>query len=179
MATKKQERTRKLLEDFGKRVVKMSKRNLTDRKKVTGGKLHKSLGFKLKFEKGEPVFDWVGTKYATFVDKGVSGTKRKYNTPYSYTVHQPPSSALDGWVVRKNLAPRDSSGRFTGRSVSSVGFRKSITFLIARKIKSYGIKPTNFFQDAFNSVYKNMPEKFTEAFGEDMLNIMETAFKTD
>ena len=37
MATKKQERTKKLLEDFGKRVVKMSKRNLTDRGKVAGG----------------------------------------------------------------------------------------------------------------------------------------------
>ena len=156
MATKKQERTKKLLEDFGKRVVKMSKRNLTDRGKVAGGTLHKSLGFELKFEKGEPVFDWVGTNYATFVDRGVSGTERKYNTPYAYKTKQPPADKIIPWITRKSLS-----------------------FAIAKSIKKHGIKPTNFFQDAFNSVYKNMPDQFVKAFGEDMLNTMETAFKTD
>ena len=170
MATKKQERTKKLLEDLGKRVVKMARRNLTTNKpysKIASGELHKSLGFELKFEKGEPVFDWVGMHYGKFVNEG-----RKPGS-------MPPPSALDKWVIRKGLAPRTQSGKFKGRSISTVGFRKSITFLIAQKIKKYGIKPTNFFTNAFNSVYKNMPEKFTEAFGEDMLNIMETAFKTD
>ena len=172
MATKKQERIKKLLEDFGKRVVKMSKRNLTDRGKVAGGTLHKSLGFELKFEKGEPVFDWVGTNYATFVDRGVSGTERKYNTPYAYKTKQPPADKIIPWITRKGIQGRDKK---TGRFIT----RKSLSFAIAKSIKKHGIKPTNFFQDAFNSVYKNMPDQFVKAFGEDMLNTMETAFKTD
>ena len=163
MATKKQERTRKLLEDFGKRVVKMARRNLTTNEpysKIASGKLHKSLGFKLKFEKGEPVFDWVGMYYGKFVNEG-----RKPGS-------MPPPDKLVPWIARRGIQGRNKK---TGRFIT----RKSLSWAIAINIKKYGIKPTNFFTNAFNSVYKNMPEKFTEAFGEDMLNIMETAFKTD
>ena len=86
--------------------------------------------------------------YGTFVDKGVSGNKKQQKfkdyknkvitSPYKYTTKQPPSGVLDKWVVRKGIAPRDEGGRFIKR--------KSLVFLIARKIKRDGIKGISFFQ---------------------------------
>ena len=37
------------------------------------------------------------------LDRGVSGRKRKYDTPYSYKDKMPPPKSLDQWVVRKGI----------------------------------------------------------------------------
>jgi len=79
----------------------------------------------------------------------------------------PPPNKLDRFVVRKGLAPRDERGRFTGRSLKTVGFQKSITFLIARSIFGKGIKPTLFFTKPFLKYYKDLPQQLAEAFGND------------
>ena len=79
----------------------------------------------------------------------------------------PPPKAFDKWVIRKGLAPR-KKGKFTGRSISSVGFRKSITFLIARSIYSKGIKPSLFFTKPFEKFYKRLPNELVEKYGLDM-----------
>ena len=90
---------------------------------------------------------------------------RGQGSPYKYSNNMPPTKALDKWVVRKGLeGVRDKKGRFIPR--------KSLMFLIARSIKKYGIKPSNFFTDAFRSVYKNMKRPFLKAYGEDMLNLL-------
>jgi hypothetical protein len=36
--------------------------------------------------------------YGNFQDKGVSGTQRKFETPYSYKSKMPPPSAFDKWI---------------------------------------------------------------------------------
>jgi hypothetical protein len=69
--------------------------------------------------------------YGQFQDKGVSGKKKKYNTPFTYRDKMPPSKALDKWSVRKGLAPRDKDGKFISR--------KSLNYLIARSIYINGI----------------------------------------
>lgn len=161
------ERTEKLLNDFAERVIELSRKNL----KGSSGNLSKSLSYHLKLHKsGALDMDFLSAGYGTFVDKGVSGTERKYNTPYAYKTKQPPSSALDKWVVRKGLTgTRDSKGRFVPR--------KSITFLIARSIKRYGIKPTNFFTNAFEEAFKDLPDDFTRKYGEDVIKFLQFATK--
>ena len=59
--------------------------------------------------------------YGKFVDKGVSGTEKERSytdykgktlvSPFRYTKakghSQPPTKALDKWIVKKGIAPRD------------------------------------------------------------------------
>ena len=163
------ERTEKLLNDFAERVIELAQKNLSSKGK--SGNLSKTLSYHLKLHKsGALDMDFLSAGYGTFVDKGVSGTERKYNTPYAYKTKQPPSSALDKWVVRKGLTgTRDSKGRFVPR--------KSITFLIARSIKRYGIKPTNFFTNAFEEAFKDLPDDFTRRYGEDVIKFLQFATK--
>ena len=79
--------------------------------------------------------------YGKFQDRGVSGTERKYNTPYSYTTKMPPPKAFDKWVVRKGIAPRGKGGKFASR--------EGIKFAIARSSYKKGIKPSMFFTKPF------------------------------
>ena len=82
----------------------------------------------------------------------------------------PPPSSFDQWVIRKggfNKTIRDVKGRFVKRSVKSVGFRKSLTFLIARSIFSRGIKPTLFFTKPFTKYFNELPEQIAVAYGKD------------
>ena len=106
---------------------------------------------------------FVAEGYAKYVDKGVKGSKssaKAPNSPYKYTSKQPPSGVIDKWAVRKGLqGVRDEKGRFIKR--------KSLVFAIARSIKLYGVKPTNFFTDAFNVAYKDLPKEFIKAYAND------------
>jgi hypothetical protein len=76
----------------------------------------------------------------------------------------PPPSKLDKWIVRRGLAPR-KKGKFTGRSIKSVGFAKSIQFLIARSIYMKGIKPSLWFTKPFEEAFKELPNKLIEKYG--------------
>ena len=155
------DKVQKALEVFRDRVVKESKQGLRRRKKVVSGNLLNSI-------KGSPVnvtqnslqFNISMADYGTFQDKGVSGTEKKYNTPYTYRDKMPPTRALDGWTVRKGIAPRDEKGRFLSR--------KTLTFLIARSIYRNGIKPSLFFTTPFKKYVKDLPEEIAEAFALDV-----------
>ena len=77
-------------------------------------------------------------QYGEYQDKGVSGTKRKYNTPFKYTNKMPPPKAFDKWGIRRGIAPRTKTGQFEKR--------KSLNFVLARSIFYKGIKPSLFLQ---------------------------------
>jgi len=107
--------------------------------------------------------------YGTFVDKGVSGKKKKYKTPYAYKDKMPPPSKLDKWIVNRGIAPRDKDGRFISR--------KSLQFAIARSIYNNGIKPSLFFTKPFQKYYKNLPQELLEGFGLDVQEFMSFVVK--
>ena len=70
------------------------------------------------------------------------------------------------------LVEKLSSGRFKSRSVKSVGFRNSLTFLIARSIYMKGLEPTYFFTDAFETAYKKLPSEFIQKYELDIDNFL-------
>jgi hypothetical protein len=115
------------------------------------------------YPSGAVDMSFVAEGYAKFVDKGVKGSKssaKAPNSPYKYTTKQPPSGVIDKWAVRKGIqGVRDKKGRFIPR--------KSLVFSIARNIKLYGVKPSNFFTDAFNVAYRDLPKDFIKAYAQD------------
>lgn len=175
--SKELDNVRKELESFRDMVIKESRNNLKTMRKDTFGKLSKSLKGNIKVSKNSFEFDFSMEQYGMYQDKGVSGTKKKYNTPYKYTSKMPPPSALDKWIVKKGLAPKDKNGKFTGRTVNSVGFRKSIQFLIAKKIYTQGIKPSLFFTKPFEKYYKRLPNQLQQKYGLDLDNFMSFTLK--
>ena len=167
------------LNSFGKQVVKRAKSNLKAGGKG-GGNLEKSIKFEVVEDESGVAVQFFMSSYGQFVDKGVSGTQTKrtfkdykgnvIKTPYSYKNSkghsQPPSRALDKWVVRKGIAPRDASGKFMSR--------KSITFLIARSIGRKGIQGISFFQKPLGLGLKQFGKDLLGNVKEDIINSITT-----
>ena len=160
---------KKALEQFRDKVVEESKKNLRKDGKG-GGDLEKSIkGGDVKVTERSLQFDIEMEYYGTFQDKGVSGVKKKYNTPYSYRDKMPPPSKLDKWSVRKGIAPRDEKGRFIKRT--------SLNWLIARSIFFNGIKPSLFFTKPFLKYSKDLPTELESAFALDTEAFLEFTTK--
>jgi hypothetical protein len=151
---------RKELEKFQKYVISQARANLTRLKKNSSKNLYDSLKGQVTYKKGDYTVEIEMDTYGLFVDKGVSGKEKKYNTPYSYKSKMPPPSALDQWIVRKGIAPRDAKGRFITR--------KSLQFLIARGIYKNGIAPSLFLTKPFEAAMRRLPQDVVTAYGIDI-----------
>jgi len=156
----------KVLDTFGRKVVQTARGILNAKGKNASGDLGSSLGYFIKvYPSGAVDMSFVAEGYAKFVDKGVRGSKSSAKAPNSPYAFKPSSKianigAIDKWVVRKGLkGARDEKGRFIPR--------KNMVFLIATNIKLYGMKPSNFFTDAFNVAYKDLPKDFIKAYAQD------------
>ncbi|HEA22752.1 hypothetical protein LCGC14_1064340 [marine sediment metagenome] len=152
--------TQNALNKFAREVVMQSRKNLNDLDKNTSCKLDKSIDFNLNISKNSFGLDFEMEDYGQFQDKGVSGFIKKYDTPFTYRDNRPPPNKLDSWIVRRGIAPRDKNGKFISR--------KSLQFLISRKIFFYGIKPSLFFTKPFEKEFKKLPNTVVEAFGLDV-----------
>ena len=166
------------LNSFGKQVVNRSKANLQRAGKR--GKLEQSIKFEVIKDADGFTVQFFISSYGQYVDKGVSGTQTKrtfkdyksktIKSPYSYKNSkghsQPPSKALDEWVVRKGIAPRDASGKFMKR--------KTITFLIARSIGRNGIQGISFFQKPLGLGLKQFGKDLLGNVKEDIINSLTT-----
>ena len=165
MDTKNVER---YLNSFGKQVVNRAKANLG---KAKGGStnLATTIKFEVKPDADGFVVKFYMADYGTFLDKGVSGNKKKQSyknyenqtesSPYSYTTKQPPPNILSKWIKKKGIKGRDKK---SGRFISNL----SLAFLIGRKIKRDGIKSLSFFQKPLGLGMKQ--------FGKDLLGAIST-----
>ena len=166
------------LDSFGRQVVKDAKANLQKAKGDTA--LGESIRFKVVPTEQGFSTQFYMLDYGTFLDKGVSGTKKKktfedYNgtkrsSPYKYTTKQPPTGVIDKWVVRKGLkGSRDKEGRFIKR--------KSMVFLIARSIKRNGIKSLSFFQKPLGLGYEKLQKQMLKELKLDIQTYLTTFYR--
>ncbi len=144
------------LNKFAKYVIQQSRSSLTKGKKNASKELYNSLGYDISQSSGTTSMSFNMADYGKFQDRGVSGTEKKYNTPYSYKSKMPPVKAFDKWVVRKGLAPRGKGGKFASR--------EGIKFAIAKSIYKKGIRPSMFFTKPFEAAFKRLPDELVEAY---------------
>ena len=152
------------LNRFAKYVISQSRANLTRGKKNSSKDLYNSLDSEVKVSKNSFELSFLMEEYGVYQDKGVSGVKKKYSTPYSYTTKMPPPSKMDKWIVKKGIAPRDKNGKFISR--------KSLQFMIARSIFNNGIKPSLFFTKPFEKAFKGLSKDLIEAYKLDVEQLM-------
>ena len=162
-----------VLDRFVKHVVSQAKKNLTTTNKNASKKLYNSIKGEAKAFPNSIGIYFDMEEYGFYQDKGVSGVKRKFNTPFSYKSKIPPPKAFDKWTIRRGIAPRGAGGKFQSR--------KGLNFAIARSIFEKGIKPSLFFTKPFEASFKNLPDDLIEGYGlevEDLFNdIMNQTFK--
>lgn len=156
----KSENTEKALKEFLKYTVSQAKANLTRKKKNSTKALYDSIEYDYTVSANSFSASITALDYGEYQDKGVSGKKKKYNTPYSYKDKMPPAKAFDKWIVRKGIAPRNEQGQFQTR--------KGIAFAIARGVFINGIKPSRFLSDPFEKGFKRLPDEIIEAYGLDV-----------
>jgi hypothetical protein len=144
-------------------VVQQSRTNLTKGKKNASKRLYDSIEYQVNVGANDLSVIFSMEDYGKFQDLGVSGVKKKYNTPYSYKDKMPPAKAFSDWVVRKGLKGiRDEKGRFIKR--------KSLQYIIARSVYTKGIKPSLFFTKPFERAFERLPQELQEKFGIDLQN---------
>jgi len=155
------------LNKFAKYVVQQSRTNLTKGKKNVSKSLYNSIDYDLTVSPNSFSLSFIMDEYGMYQDKGVSGTKKKYNTPFKYTNKMPPIKPIADWAKFKNIRLRDEKGKF------AKGNYKTIGFLISRSIYRKGIKPSLFFTKPFERSFKNLPDEVVKAFAleiEDLLD---------
>jgi hypothetical protein len=167
------EETQKQLDKFRKYVIQQAKSNLSKSKKNSSKKLYDSINGVSKVNPNSISLYFEMFDYGVFQDKGVSGLKKKHNTPYSFkkgVASRQMLANLDKWIVRKGIAPRDAKGRLMNR--------QSLKFAIAKSIFNKGIKPSLFFTKPFEKAYKNLPNELISAYGLDITKIFTDTIDT-
>ena len=155
------EGVQEVIDKFKERVIKEAQQNLQRKKKNVTGKLYNSLDARVKESKNSIELTFGMEEHGWYQDLGVSGRRQvRSNTPFSYKTKFPPRGAIDKWVVQKgifNNQIRDKKGRFIKR--------KSLTYLIQRKIFNKGIAPSYFFTKPFEKYIKRLPKDVLDAYG--------------
>ena len=162
MANIKFAKTFVALNQMGKNVVRLSRKNLDEKTtKITGSgrrltsKINNSgaLSRSINAKANKNGLEINMAEYGLYVDEGRK--KGKYAPPL----------AILKWVYTKKIKPRDKKGRFMQQSVENMN---RLAFLLNQGIKLNGIKATNFFSDPFDAEIIKLQKKIPAAMEADI-----------
>jgi len=150
------------MDEFGKLFVRTLKEQLATTRpfpKRATGKLINSIQYRTTEKQGDWTLTFLSEDYLKFVDKGVSGTQRKYNTPYSYRSKKPPISVIRQWTRLK-------------------GIPDEAAYPIQNKIFRFGLKPTNVINKSIREIeYRSKwINKFEETLTTEILDMVKLSF---
>jgi hypothetical protein len=148
---------RQALDEYANLFVKTLKEQLINNKpfsKKASGRLVESINIKIDDTQDGETITIFAEDYLKFVDQGVSGTIRKYNTPYSYRNKKPPISVILQWTRLKGI-PQEAA------------------YPIQNKIFRFGIKPTNVIDKTFREIQYRSKwiNKFEEEITSDIIDM--------
>lgn len=150
------------MDEFGKLWVKTLREQLITTQpfpKRATGKLYNSINYRVTEKDNDWTLTLLSEDYLKFVDKGVSGTQRRYNTPYSYKTKKPPISVIKQWTRVKGLP-------------------EQAAYPIQNKIFRFGLKPTNVINKSIREIeYRSKwINKFEESISNEILNWVKESF---
>ena len=145
--------TKKALENFGKYLVKESRKNLTRKKKNVTNSLYDSLDYQVKAMPNSFEFDFLMEEYGEWIDKGRKAGKN------------PPFSPLRKWVQDRRIQFRDNRGRFQTYDQTA--------WAVVKSIGKKGIEPSNFYTRPFNLGFQKLPNEVAEAYALDVEEFLE------
>lgn len=116
-------------------------------------------------------------EYLEYVDKGVSGTMVRYNTPYFF---KPYTGMIPVDVMKKHIAnrgitpnplpvPKRKRLKAPKKSLKEREL-DSAAYAMSKMTKRRGLRPTNFISEALdNGLEKELSEKLLETIGEEIV----------
>ena len=149
----KGENTKRVLDKFGKYLVKESRKNLTRKKKNVTNSLYESLDYDIKAMPNSFEFDFLMNEYGEWVDKGRKAGKN------------PPFSPLRKWVQDRRIQFRSNKGKFQTYDQTA--------WAIVKSIGKKGIPASNFYSRPFNLGYAKLPNEIVEAYALDVEDFLE------
>jgi hypothetical protein len=147
------ENTQRVLDKFGKYLVKESRKNLTRKKKNVTNSLYESLDYDVKAMPNSFEFDFLMNEYGEWVDKGRKAGKN------------PPFSPLRKWVQDRRIQFRSNKGKFQSYDQTA--------WAIVKSIGKKGIPASNFYSRPFNLGYAKLPNEIVEAYALDVEDFLE------
>jgi hypothetical protein len=147
------ENTKRVLDKFGKYLVKESRKNLTRKKKNVTNSLYESLDYDIKAMPNSFEFDFLMNEYGEWVDKGRKAGKN------------PPFSPLRKWVEDRRIQFRSNKGKFQSYDQTA--------WAIVKSIGKKGIPASNFYSRPFNLGYSRLPNEIVEAYALDVEDFLE------
>jgi len=170
-----------VLEDFGNEMQKDLRAELVKDKAYVSGDLAEQIEFTSVINGQGFVFSLRLKDYYDYVNKGVSGTDRKRNTPYSYmSSSKIPFYFAKQWMNNKGLfLPKGTA--FTSlatRKTYKVGSKDSQAFAMARSWKEKGTKGNHFYDNVITDQRLDKLKKdLSAAASGDMKTVITQSFK--
>lgn len=144
---------KKVMNQLGVALVKGLVKELIAADKRVTGNLVRSIDYELIEAADGFILELLAADYLEQVDQGRKPGK------------QPPTKALDKWIVRRGIAPRSKNGKFISR--------KSLKFLIARSIGENGIKGIFVVEKTINEIYSKKRELIKKAAIKDLNELID------
>lgn len=128
-----------------------------------------------------------GNDYAFFVDRGVSGTKNKLPSPFSFKnegVSKGFRTSLMKWISKVGipLESRYSQTRSltkSQRATKQISEKEKMAYAMGRTIKRQGIEPTLFIQKAIEQpIIERYANELSEALGQQVLVVISNNIKS-
>lgn len=135
----------------------------------TTGRLEESIGYYITKEKDGWTITFTMEEYWAYIENG-----RKPFGQMGPPHKGIPPAILEKWIKDKGIRPRDAQGRFQALTKSNIN---TLSYLINRKIKHFGIEPVPFFEEGFNDSMKVYQPKFREMGLEYIAEELITRFK--
>ncbi len=111
-----------------------------------------------------------------YIDRGVSGTEKKYNTPHSYTDKKPPVGVFINWIKDKNIQARNNDKYDQPESpFKSIQdddrAAKGLAFAIQNKIFKDGISPRNVYSKEIPKLIDDLIEEVGNITVSSVINV--------
>jgi len=173
---------KKKLDEFAEFTIATARKNLAKEDKGNGP-LSQSLSYEKDVEKNAFIVTFLMEEYGKFVDKGVKGNDPSQVSPNAkIRGQQAPNSPfrfgsgskrgtwktftqkMAEFAQSKSIRFRDKKGRF------AKGGYKSVGYVIAKNIYNRGLRPTFFFDNAFDTALRKYADELLDAYALDVEN---------
>lgn len=162
----------KTLEDFGNKVQSDLRKSLVAKNSNASKNLSQSIAFNVKFKSDTEIqFKLELDRYYEWVDKGRGKATKKGAIPLKEAIYQ--------WIIQKGLPVGKLTDKGAGKKLGIAKpklrsmietQRRSMAYMIARKINRFGTKGNNFYSAVVNEdLFDDLREDLSGSFKRDVL----------
>lgn len=160
------------LKNFGNKVQSDLRNSLVTQKANASKNLSQSISFNVKFKSDTEIqFKLELDDYYKWVDKGRGKATKKGAIPLRESIYQ--------WIIQKGLPvgnlTKAGAGKKLGVSKPKLRSmietqRRSMAYMIARKINRFGTKGNNFYTNVVNeNLFDDLREELSNGFKQDVI----------